>query len=1010
MNLPRQRWTLLLLVGWLAFPTLVFGQEKTPNIKTLLASVPKKGICIVLGNDDPLLPINMARQTKLTIYTQSPNFEAAQKTREAAENAGLLGSRIYVSEGDFSKVHLANDLADAAFLFGKAARSNKTQAEVMRALHPGAKLYAGGKWKTKEFSKQTDEWSHPYHGPDNNPQSEDKVARGPFLTHFMAEPWYAAMPQISVISSGRIFKVWGNRSSKQPSWKSLNTLICLNAFNGTTIWRKPIKPGFLRHRNTIIATPDTLYFADDKSCKLIDPETGKTRDEIVIPKKITNEPVWCWMALQDGVLYALVGKKEPKVEVARFRKDFRGAGWPWWRYKEYDFGFGRTIVAINPKTKKILWHHKEKELLDMRAMCMRNGRIYFYSNQKFLGCLNAKTGKVIWKAADPKALKAIGNLTPAQNPYYGFITTSYVKCNDDGLYFAGPMCKNIVAVSAKNGKYMWHIKDAGNSLLVLRPEAVYALGGGRLNNPLSKETPPSFKLHPITGKVLAKFKSRDRCTRATGCVDAIFTRGGRGGSTSVFDVTSNEPKMSIISPMRPACQDGVTIAHGYFFWGPWMCRCDSTQIGIISLGPAGDFQYGQKATAKNLESFNAKLEIAKFQVDDRDWPTFRKDNQRSARTSVKVPANVRQLWSYKPKGKHVATAPVTAAGSIFVSGSDGVVRSLDAKSGKLQWKSYTSGSVKYPPVVANGRVYVGSGDGYVYCLEPKQGKRIWRFRGAPIERRIPIFGELISTWPIGGGVIVDDNTLYAAAGNANFNGTHVYALNASTGKIQWQNNQAGDTVEKANSGAGVQGHLLLHDNKLWMQGGNLTGVVSYDTKDGNFTRQGRRDGRYGNLSGRDLYVVNDRVEVSGLPLYFRQEDSHFIERVAIPTKEGIVATYTLNPRKEDPTALVALVDPKSDLRRPKAIWKKNPFTENNAVAVSKNAIVVTGVIRKGVWPNIKTTSGISAFDLKTGRQLWLHSLPAEPSGWGIAINRDGKVIVSLQDGRVVCFGARGEKE
>ncbi|MGF1583544.1 MAG: PQQ-binding-like beta-propeller repeat protein [Gemmataceae bacterium] len=1008
MTLPRLCCTWILLVGWLSFPNLAISEEDDSWIRRLLEHAPRKGICLLVTPSDPTFPVRAAKATKLTIYTQFPDPAKAREARLAAERAGLLGSRVFISEGDLSKLHLANDLVDAAYVRGGARGSKKRQSEIMRVLRPG------GKWKilyrgtiTKPFSNSTDEWSHPYHGPDNNPQSEDKVARGPFLTHFMAEPWYAAMPQISVISGGRIFKVWGNRSSKQPSWKSLNTLICINAFNGTTLWRKKIKPGFLRHRNTIIATPDTLYFADDVSCKLIDPRTGKTRDEIVIPKKISDEPVWCWMGLEDGVLYALVGKKEPKVEVARWRKNFRGAGWPWWRYEKYDFGYGRTIVAIDPKTKKILWHHKENELLDMRAMCMRKGRIYFYSNQKFVGCLNAKSGKLLWKESDPKALQAIGDLTPAQNPYYGFITTAYVKCNDDGLYFAGPMCKNIVAVSAKNGKYMWDIKDAGNSLLVLRKEAVYALGGGRLNNPLQKETPPSLKLHPITGKVLAKFKSRDRCTRATGCVDAIFTRGGRGGSTSVFDLTSTEPRMGIISPMRPACQDGVTIAHGYFFWGPWMCRCDSTQIGIISLGPAGEFLYGQKATAANLEKTNEKLELAKFPVDNLDWPTFRKDNSRSARTSVRVPEKVTQLWSYEPNGRPIATAPVTAGDAVLVGGSDGVIRSLDAKTGKLRWKSFTSGDTKYPPAIADNRVYVGSGDGYVYCFEATKGQRLWRFRAAPMERRIPIFGSLISTWPVGGGVIVDKGTVYAAAGNANFNGTHVYALDAITGKIKWQNNESGEGVDRPNSGAGVQGHLLLHKNHLWMQGGNLTGLVSYDTENGNFNRQGKFRGRYGNLSGRDLYVLNDRVEVSGLPLYFRQEDSHFIERVGISTPEGVVAVYTVNPNSETPTVLVALADAKSNPQRPKAIWKTQPFTENNAVAVSTNAVIVAGVNRQGVWPDIKTTSGLCAFDLTSGKQLWRHNLPAEPSGWGVAINRDGKVIVSLQDGRVICFGKKG---
>ena len=68
------------------------------------------------------------------------------------------------------------------------------------------------------------------------------------------------------------------------------------------------------------------------------------------------------------------------------------------------------------------------------------------------------------------------------------------------------------------------------------------------------------------------------------------------------------------------------------------------------------------------------------------------------------------------------------------------------------------------------------------------------FRAAPLERKIPVYGSLSSTWPVGGGVLVEDGVAYAAAGMANYDGTHVYALDAATGKIRWQNNTSGGTA------------------------------------------------------------------------------------------------------------------------------------------------------------------------------------------------------------------------
>ena len=78
------------------------------------------------------------------------------------------------------------------------------------------------------------------------------------------------------------------------------------------------------HRNTLIATPDTLYLGDDKSCKLIDTATGKIRDEIVVPADKSDGPVWKWLALENGILYALVGEKEVPDEPLKGEPAARG--------------------------------------------------------------------------------------------------------------------------------------------------------------------------------------------------------------------------------------------------------------------------------------------------------------------------------------------------------------------------------------------------------------------------------------------------------------------------------------------------------------------------------------------------------------------------------------------------------------------------------------------------------------------------------------------------------------
>ena len=172
-------------------------------------------------------------------------------------------------------------------------------------------------------------------------------------------------------AGGRIFRAHGHiaHKSNQNAW--LNTLLCINGYNGTILWRRPLPEGFMIHRNTMIATPDTLYLADNKSCKRIDAATGETVDEIAIPAGLADGPVWKWMALQDNVLYALVGAEEQPITT---QQSIDAAAWgtgpgacgraTTTAIRKTSFGFGRTLcghrradegTCCGVTRKKITW-------------------------------------------------------------------------------------------------------------------------------------------------------------------------------------------------------------------------------------------------------------------------------------------------------------------------------------------------------------------------------------------------------------------------------------------------------------------------------------------------------------------------------------------------------------------------------------------------------------------------------------------------------------------------------
>ena len=316
----------------------------------------------------------------------------------------------------------------------------------------------------------------------------------------------------------------------------------------------------------------------------------------------------------------------------------RGIGhWPWgmWKGHEYadprtNFGFGRTLLAINPVTKEILWTYRDDEYLDSRGVCMGAGKIFFYAPDKFLGCLKNADGTLLWKNQDQDLLAAIGPNGPAQHYVTGYATQSYIKCNAEQLFFAGPQRERLVVASTEDGHLLWQ-KSPGNLQLVLRDDGFYGVG------PQMGADDAGAK-YSFDGQRLASLPMRRACTRATGSIDSIFYRAAEG--TVRVNMASNTAEH--IAPMRPPCQDGVIISDGLLFWGPWMCGCQLSLYGHICLGPAGAADARTRLSNRSCSSTpTTPVRWLRSTWRQGDWPTFRHDSWRSSYTSVNVPESVR---------------------------------------------------------------------------------------------------------------------------------------------------------------------------------------------------------------------------------------------------------------------------------------------------------------------------------------------------------------------------------
>ncbi|MBM4041825.1 MAG: hypothetical protein FJ290_25285, partial [Planctomycetes bacterium] len=584
--------------------------------------------------------------------------------------------------------------------------------------------------------------------------------------------------------------------------------------------------------------------------------------------------------------------------------------------------------------------------IDARSTCLRKGRLYIGHYGQFLACLDAKTGNDLWRRTaekDPDLFKSLGPYRPGQGYIEGWRTQAYLKASDQALYFAGPQVPWLSAVSAADGGYLWK-HDARDLHIVLHGDGLYVIAA-------QDKPTDTKKLNPVTGQVVAEYDTRRRaCTRATGSVDGIFFRAHEGSGR--FDYASG--KTQWISPMRPSCHVGVIIANGLCTWIPWACDCDLQMFGLIALGPAGGFAFDAKATAQErLEKLAPDAEVKALDAAASDWVAYRGNNARTAVTEAAAPESADILWlTSRPA---LPTAPVVAGGLAFVGDATGAIRALNLATEKVEWTAYTGGAVHFPPAIAGGRAFVGSADGYVYAFEAATGRPLWRFRAAPAERRIPVYGSLPSTWPVASSVLVEGGTVFTAAGMNDFDGTHVYALDAATGAIKWQNSASGHLDPWSRRGAACQGELLLHQGTLYLASGNYVSPAAFDAATGECRTTAPPTMGTTATRGRELQLAGSAVKVSGQPLYSKPgyivfDGSCQWQPMAVAAANAKVSLVT---RKGDAGEFWALVAIKPD-----------------------------------------------------GAELWAHPLPGEPVRWGIALDAKGRIVVALRTGQVLCLGKK----
>lgn len=146
--------------------------------------------------------------------------------------------------------------------------------------------------------------------------------------------------------------------------------------------------------------------------------------------------------------------------------------------------------------------------------------------------------------------------------------------------------------------------------------------------------------------------------------------------------------------------------------------------------------------------------------------------------SLSVSGKTQKLLAKLPAG--ILSTPAVAGNRLFVYCNNGILYSLDLKTGATVWQFNTGGEKQYDfwdyyrssPLYADGLLYFGSGDQHIYAVEAATGKEKWKFKTGGIVHADPV---------------LSNDTLYIGS----YDGK-MYALSAGSGQLIWEFKTVGD--------------------------------------------------------------------------------------------------------------------------------------------------------------------------------------------------------------------------
>lgn len=1053
--------------------------------------------------DNPELLVSLAAAApNARIHAQHPDADVVARARDILKQSGLLNRRVYIDQCDLSRLLPVGNIADLIVMTDLTAvdLTPELAREIKRVLHPwfGKAVLSGAVsedellhwarsfgtsdcecritksaadsnlpecWLTvrKSALRGADDWTHWWHGPDNNAVSTDTAFAGPESLQWTGKPFFSTRLELPIVCDGRVFVLWNGHlldttpgeavlpgeetaiSGRGLNWAPdvpLDTLrgpllTAQAAGSGVRLWSRRLSPASWLQvaRSTMVADSGCLLVADGSDVLELDQATG----EELRRTEVDGEEIR-WMAAVGGILAILSGPttqntgRRTEALVVPFRSS------------------GLHLTVLNRRTFDKRWQIDREagnNAFDPRSPAIADGRLFICTEDSEAAAFRITDGEVLWRT-DTRVERQ-----PPQSYEWDRLSrhpvTGYAAA---GLYLlTGPEVDRCIALSQEEGRPMWEPARGAGAVgpIPLAFDDLVWIG--------------SQGFRPTTGDFVKRLGHLDSggCSRLTASPQGIF-----GTCGLVWNRASSETCESL--PAKSSCAAGTLAANGLIWKFPSACPNCTEWRGFIVRSSRED----TPPAPARVVSVDGGLPTGE---ETKGWTTHRADANRSASLDVALPHEMEIIWQTTGTSdatlhsshdkvmlgaEFVPAPPVVVGDIIIVAGADGIVEALAVDSGKQLWRAFTSGRIYSSPTVWRDRVFIACADGYLYAIRLTDGSELWRGRVAPQVGRTAIFNQLGSRWPALGSPLVVGDQVFATAGMLDgIDGIYCTAFDAASGKVLWETNHwKPASAEGILSGAGqlCGGHdLIFHGGEAPLvrispsEGSTSPGYVLPTEEGSRKLGVAARNvqGVYRCSKGQDVGAITPQWTVFGGRRMFidQAEDGQWRCNLMFlhSTIEGVgklpviaANDAVLLPAWDEKDILIALSDRRNDgiAIAPKnlllesltskldedipptglsTIQRSITLGDNQAVRWRhqfryRERVIASALTRESAIVVIrqKDAGKVFAFDRKSGTIKWETELPGSPIYDGMAIGMNGSVVIALRDGSILCLGGKLE--